>query len=346
VRRVLRAPLVHFLVLGAALLGARVWWESRHDVGARPRIILTASDVARLRDEWTEEHGAPPDATAEAALVRDAIDEEVLWRNALAAGVAEQDALTRDRLVRLADFLGEDGDRGREALERAARGLGLERNDLVIRRHLVEAMRLAIAQPDPSDFPGDADLESWLGAHAAELAEPPSLRVTHVYLSVETHGAGVDVDAERLLAELRRSGAGPDAADVRGDPFLRGTHVGPVPANDLDRIFGPGFARALGGAPTRTWIGPVRSSYGLHLVWIDERLPARVPSLAEVRSRVVLGVLHERGARRAEARLARLRARYDVQVDEVDGAMLTGAAPRSGTAGGSGPPRPIPASSR
>ncbi|HLK09755.1 MAG TPA: peptidylprolyl isomerase [Candidatus Binatia bacterium] len=314
-RRVARAPLVHFLVLGALLLGARAWWEAGGGEGRRPRIVLTAADIARLRGEWAEEHGAPPDAAAEAVLVRRAVDEEVLWREALAAGIPERDPVTRERLVRLGEFLGEDGERGRQALEREARDLGLVRSDLVIRRHLVEAMQLALAKPAPADVPSDADLEAWVAAHAAELAEAPSVRLTHVYLSAEAHGAAIDADAARLLGELRRNGAGPEAADTRSDPFLRGAHLGPLPDDDLDRIFGPGFAGALDGAPLRTWVGPVRSSYGLHLVWIEERRPARVPSLAEVRSRAVLGVLRERGARRAEERMAQLRAAYDVRVE-------------------------------
>jgi peptidyl-prolyl cis-trans isomerase C len=299
---VLRAPLVHFLVLGAALLGVRAWWNARRPDVARDRIVLSAADVARLRAVWEDERGAPPDGVAERTLVRDAVDEEVLWREALAAGVAERDPATRDRLAKLAEFVGEDD------------GTSLRRGDVVVRRHLVETMRLALARPAASDVPTDADLEAWVAAHAAELAEPPTIRLTHVYVAAATHGAATDADAARLLDELRRRGAGPEAAETRSEPFLRGAHVGPIAADALDRMFGAGFAAALADAPSRTWVGPVRSTYGAHLVWIEERAPARVPSLAEVRSRAVLGVLRERGARRAAERLAQLRARYDVEV--------------------------------
>ncbi len=313
-RRLLGAPLLHFFALGALLLGARTWWAARAGEPAREPIVLTAADLARLRAEWTEEHGTAPDAAAEAVLVRRAIDEEVLWREALAAGVPDRDPATRARLAQLGQFLGEDGERGRQALEREARDLGLARSDLVIHRHVVEAMRLALAKPAVDDVPADADLQAWVDAHAAELTEPPAVRLAHVYLSAAAHGAALEADAAQLLATLRREGAGPEVAETRGDPFLRGARLGPVSDEELDRIFGPGFARALAGAPLRTWVGPVRSSYGLHLVWIEERLPARVPTLAEVRSRAVLGVLRERGARRAEARLAQLRAAYDVRI--------------------------------
>ena len=70
--RVLRAPLLHFLVIGALLLGLRTWREPA--AAPRARIVIGAADRARLRETWAEEHGAPPSGAAEEALVPDAID--------------------------------------------------------------------------------------------------------------------------------------------------------------------------------------------------------------------------------------------------------------------------------
>ena len=78
--RLLRAPLVHFLVLGGALLAVRGWLDPA--LPPRPRLVIHAADVARLAETWTEEHGAPPDAAAKQRLLDEAIDEEVLYREA------------------------------------------------------------------------------------------------------------------------------------------------------------------------------------------------------------------------------------------------------------------------
>src|SRR2546425_1436471 len=116
--RVLRAPLLHFLVLGALLLGLRAWWEPASV--PRTRIAIGAADLARLREAWTEEHGAPPSGAAEEALVRDAIDEEVLYREALTRGFDRRDAAVRERLVRLGGFISEEAGGSRGVLEREA----------------------------------------------------------------------------------------------------------------------------------------------------------------------------------------------------------------------------------
>src|ERR1043166_59622 len=94
----LRAPLLHFLLIGGALVSLRSWWEPME--AARPRIVITAPDLARLRETWTAEHGVPPSRIAAEGLVRDAIDEEVLYREAVARGFDRRDAAVRERLGR------------------------------------------------------------------------------------------------------------------------------------------------------------------------------------------------------------------------------------------------------
>ena len=311
--RVLRSPLVRFLALGGVLLALRAWWFPDGAAAERPRIVVGPADVARLREAWAEDHGAPPGRTAEDALVHAAIDEEILFREALALGFDRHDDAVRERLVRLAGFVGEEGNAGRDALEREARRLGLQRSDLVVRRHLVQMMRLAVERLGPEDLPSEAELETYLARHADDFAEPARVRLTQVYFSEDARGAAAVGDATRLLDELRRTARGPAAAARRGDAFIRGATVDGTPA-ELERAFGPAFAEAAAAAPIGTWVGPVPSSYGVHLVWVEARAEARTPPLAAVRGRVVHAWLRAHGEQRAAETLRALRARYDVTV--------------------------------
>jgi hypothetical protein len=274
-RSLLRAPALHFLLVGSLLFGVR--------------------SVA--------EQGRQPSPSGPAVS-----DDELLYREALALGVDRRDPAVRERLVRLGGFVGED--RGeRDALEREARRLGLERSDVVVRRHLAEVMRLAAGRLDPADMPSDEDLRAYLGAHADAFRAPALLRLTHVYFARDHHGAALEADAARVLEGLRRDHVPPADGPARGDPSLMGAELGPIGAAELVRRFGPGFAARLEEAPVGTWVGPVRSSYGLHLVWIHERIVARTPPLESVRAQVLHRVLRERSDARARERIAALRAR-------------------------------------
>jgi parvulin-like peptidyl-prolyl isomerase len=145
-------------------------------------------------------------------------------------------------------------------------------------------------------------------AHPDVVGEPARIRFTHVYVGRDRHGARLADDAAALLADLQRGAVPPDAALRRGDPFPAGSTVGPLALEDLGRRFGTAFAAALADAPPGRWIGPVASTFGLHLVWIHEQLPARMPALDEVRGQVVHHLLRERGAASVRERLAALRA--------------------------------------
>ena len=273
-RRLLRAPALHFLALGALLLAASRAWE-------RPAVPAAGATVS---------------------------DDELLYQEALALGADRRDPAVRARLARIGGFVDEER-RGEAALEDEARRLGLERSDLVVRRHLIDMMRLAAGRLDARDAPSEDEVAAYLAAHAGDFGVPGMLRLTHVYLARDRHGAALAADAATVLASLRAEAVAPAAAPARGDAFVDGSEVGPASAADLDRRFGPGFAASLADAPVGTWVGPVRSSYGLHLVFIESRTPATVPALASVRSQVIHRMLRERSEARARERIAALRTR-------------------------------------
>jgi parvulin-like peptidyl-prolyl isomerase len=75
------------------------------------------------------------------------------------------------------------------------------------------------------------------------------------------------------------------------------------------------------------WQGPVASGYGVHLVYIGDRVEGRIPELAEVRDRVVNDFNRERSQRANQMLYEGLRTNYDVVIDdEAVARALTGAA--------------------
>lgn len=264
-----RSPLLHFLLLGALLFLVAQRRRGRPD-GPTPV--------------------APP------------ADEELLFRAAIDHGF-DRDAAVRTRLARLARFVGEDA-ADEVRLERAARTLGLERGDLVIRRHLVQMMELATAHVAPSELPTETDLQQYLTTHAEAFMAPAEVTFTQRFLRRDRDAARVAV-LGRALAECHDpSGCGAEA----GDAFLFGERVGPVSIDEVSRLLGPELARAVAAAPVGTWVGPVQSSYGHHVVWVRDRTVPSVPALEAVHGRVLHAWLRERGERNARVRLDAMRA--------------------------------------
>lgn len=254
------------------LLAFAVYDPSGRDTGD-PEIVVTAADVQRLRAAWQAQWSRPPNAAELDGLIESFVHEEMLVREALA--------------------------------------LGLDRDDLVVRRRLAQKMEFLASEPDEEGEPGDAELEAFRVAHADRFRTPGTTTFRQVYLSRDRRGEATPSDAKAVLAALR---AGADPAG-QGDPLLLPSRQEAVSQARVGQLFGDDFAEALARVRPGGWQGPLRSSYGLHLVLVEERTPPRDPPLEEMRDRVLLEWRAERGDRQLQAYLDRLRERYPVRVE-------------------------------
>ena len=331
--RALRAPATHFAVAGALLFllvdvvsPVRSWRDGAGGVvPGRSEVRIPAAALVTAERDWMRRTGRAPSPTVRRALLRDLVDEELLYREALALGFGRTDTVVRERLVRNADFLGLRPDAAGPSagidpvphteLERAAVALGFERTDIVVRRRLVQRLRLLIEDRVRAREPGRSVLAKHLARHAARFQLPPRVDLTHVFVSRRIRGAGLAVRAQAVGDALAAwAGTPADAAARFGDPSPLPATVSGRSRHDLARVFGDRLATAvLEGRPGR-WAGPLPSPYGLHFVWIRARHPARVPPLDAVRAAVREELLAEQ-TRAAMARLLRrLRRKARVRI--------------------------------
>jgi hypothetical protein len=200
-----------------------------------------------------------------------------------------------------------------EVMVREALALGLDRGDIIVRRRLVQKMEFLneglAAVPEPTD----AELAAYLDAHPERYTVADRVALEHVFVSADAHRD----DAAVVAAELRGALEGGADAATLGDPFLRGRTFRGQSARDLEEVFGPAFANAAMQLPPRTWSEPIPSSYGLHLVRITARDVEHRPAVDEVRAALARDWRTERRAEAGRAALARLRAAYDVHIEDV-----------------------------
>ena len=83
-------------------------------------------------------------------------------------------------------------------------------------------------------------------------------------------------------------------------------------------MFGDDFADAVAALPTEQWSEPIRSPYGLHLVWVGGRAAADLPPLDAVRSRVLRAYRAERREQYLARMMQQLRAAYTVRIETDD----------------------------
>jgi hypothetical protein len=242
----LHEPLVHFLAVGVGLF---LFWHFMGDRRAGPseRVVITPAQVERLSREWTKTHQRPPTATELAALVEQEVDEEILYREAVA--------------------------------------LGLDRDDLVIRRRLAVKMEFVTDDVAGMATPTDEQLQAFLSQHPDKFNVESLTSFAQVCLNASERGGGASGEAVHVLALLNAK-AGADWQTL-GDPLPLPNEFDAGGEADVARLFGREFAKELAQLPVGRWSGPVKSGYGLHLVLVRQRTPGRAPALGEVRDAVV-----------------------------------------------------------
>jgi hypothetical protein len=288
--------LLHFLLLGALLFAL----DRREPARVAPladgdEIVVDAAAVA---ERWRDKTGAAPDGATLATLVSAEVDEEVLVREALRAGLDRTDAVVWRRLVDNLRFVSTADTRDETALQREARRLGMERSDPVVRKRLVERMRETLRAVVRADEPTETEIAAWLETHGDRSRRPDRVRLAHVFFSRARRG-------ERALADARATAMPPRG----GDPFLHGAELGPTTARELERMIGPTVASAAFAAERGNWRGPIESPYGAHWILVRERIAGEAK---DARREAITALRGEREDRALRELIAKLRSHYPI----------------------------------
>jgi peptidyl-prolyl cis-trans isomerase C len=238
----LREPLVHFLIAGLAVFLFSAWRGGSVDPESRT-IRITTEQVQALTDRWMLTWQRTPTQNEIDGLIRDYIKEEVYSRE--------------------------------------AKRMGLDEDDIIIRRRLRMKMEaLAAAEAESAD-PDDATLQAWLDKHPQKYARDVRYSFDQIYLS-SSGGVAAQDKAMSLLSRLR------EGAEWQGlgDRISLPRSLQNASSTDIIREFGDDFAGALKGREHGKWVGPIQSGFGLHLVRIRGVTVSAKPTLSDVRQSV------------------------------------------------------------
>ena len=146
IRTLLAEPMLHFLLIGIALFAA-YRWRAPGDSGGR-RIVITQGVVDDLVTQHVAAKGREPSAAELNHLIESYVRDEILYRE----GVK----------------------------------LGLDRDDLVVKRRVRQKIELIAEEDASTRAPTDADLSAYLAANQARFVQPAILTFEQVFLGQST----------------------------------------------------------------------------------------------------------------------------------------------------------------
>jgi peptidyl-prolyl cis-trans isomerase C len=275
----LKEPLIHFLLIGALLFGLYSLLNPQEAEIAENRIVVSSVDVARLDANLTMKLQRKPTPAELQELVDAYIREEVYYREAIALGLDQNDTVLRRRMMQKLEFL---------------------TNDLT-----------DLANPD------EATLQQYLLANKELYELPARISFNHIYFSYGKRGEQIFTDAATTLNEIQSS-AGPATLSFdAGDSFMHKSVLTLESPFEVARLFGQEFAGQLFQLEGEGWQGPLESGYGLHLVKVSEKVDAQMPELAAVIDRVRTDWIFEQRQKANSEIYRRLKQRYEIVVENM-----------------------------
>ena len=189
-----------------------------------------------------------------------------------------------------------------EIYYREARRLGLDANDTIVRRRMVQKLTFLTEDIATSVPQNEASLRAFYEENITSYQLPERYSFTHRYFSVDRR-EDAETDARAAVADEA----------VAGDPFMLQRDYAQRSEREIGDLFGREFAASLAALePLDTWQGPVRSAYGWHAVLHTRVSPATTEPFAAVSERVRADA--QQAARQAanERYYADLKSRYDI----------------------------------
>ncbi len=274
-KRWLREPLLHFLLIGIAVFAVYGYTHRGRGGFESSRQIALSLDDLRLMETYFESqwHRQPTPAEFQ-AMVEDKVKEEVLYREGIAMGLDKDDTIVKRRMAQKVQFLAED----------------------------------VAAAHEPSA----EELKAWFEKNKDKFALPSRYSFRHLYFSPDKRGKNAQDDAAKTLAKIAGQPENSKLAVSLSDSFMFQDYYDDRAPSAIAKEFGPQFAVALEKVKPGSWQGPIESGYGWHLVFVDTVIPGHIPALEEIESDVKTTWLGEQKTTAWQKAYTEMRAKYVV----------------------------------
>jgi len=306
-----KKPIIQFLILGLLAYALQQW------IGSQALIAVTHNKISLLKNQWETSTGLQANPERLRALVDVYVEEEMLFREALNSKFHKKPRV-KQRIIKTAEFLELDSSKSDgEALFLTAIEAGLHNNDTVIRSMMISSVRNSISTSVESNSLSKERINQYYLNNIDRYIAQARMSFDHVFVS-KNRTADSKNGAEEL--RLHKAFTSPESKNIAslGDPFIKGYSFSGLTMSNLTELMGAEFSKSVGQLSIGQWSQPVESVYGWHLVWVKEKNPARVLSLAEAAHRVKRDLLKEQKAQAFDAALSEIKRGYRVDVEWPD----------------------------
>ena len=232
------------------------------------KITIYESELDSLINTWITQVGREPTNEEIDGIIKQLIDEEILYREALK--------------------------------------LGLDKNDIIIKRRLAQKISF-LKQESISSNPSEEEIKEYYLNHKDDYFVESTYTFSHIYFSEDNQAQSRSTKALQSIQQGEKP-------SLFGDPFLLGKNFSIKTSKELKRSFGDQFSDSIKDLDIKKWDGPISSEYGEHLIFLNSYTDSFLPELSQVRSIVVSDILAREQSQSTAKYLEKLREEYEIEI--------------------------------
>ncbi len=226
-------------------------------------VYISDQRINTLINSWNTQVGRDPSPDELIGLINNTIEEEILYREALK--------------------------------------LGLDQDDIIIKRRLVQKIMLLKKSSLPE--PNESELVNFYQDNLDNYTSSDAYSFEHLFFK---KGPDAFNQANKAAIEGYKSSG--------GDPFYAGDQFSNHTLAQVKDIFGNGFASSLTLQKEGLWSDPITSAFGIHLVYISSINPSRLKTFSEVKDLVMQDFIAYRSDQLSQQFMDELRNEYTVAI--------------------------------
>lgn len=275
--KLIKEPILYFFILGFVIFGLHSFLNRESQDDTDPLTVdVTSADIEWIRSSWEARMKRQPTQQELQSLVSSFIRDEILYREALAMGLNDKDLVIQRRLVQKLTFVIED---------------------------LAETME-----------PTDDELKNYMKENQGKYRIPEMMSFTHIYFNPDKRKAALK-EAKIVLDRLKTAESLSEEAVSSGDMIMIASSFRKGSPDEIARVLGKEFADNLFSASEMGWQGPIMSTFGPHLVYIEEHIASKIPAFENIREKVKNDFMYERKNQVVDDAYKAVRSNYTILVE-------------------------------
>ena len=281
-KKILKEPLVYFTILGVVL------YQLMNLIS--PSIDLSDSKTVRVND---------------AQLLTFMQKQDQVFNQSLYQ--AKLNTLPEQQRVKLVRRFAEQ-----EILLREAQNLGLDQNDDVFERRMIQKMKYVLdGLLSNQRAPTEQEIQTYFADNVERYRVPRKATFSHVFFKHDE--SKPNSSNKRAQHAIDRVNEDPEYK-IKSDYFVYNKNYSEKTQSQIARHFGTDFAKVVfdNAASKQTWQGPYQSAYGHHALLLAKLSDSRIPELKEVVNRVVEDFERGRYAREHQTQIDQLVSKYTI----------------------------------